>query len=241
MRPQTVASTLIAMLIVVFCSNLAACAATQPRSGWIQVSSPENNYVYSSGDVWLKFTRIKGLDVNFSSYTIILDGQQQQIASNETLLHNLPAGSHKLAIYGNVSTGYFTNQNEMLAIVYFNVNYSSNWVTFTLALSIAIAVISVLLFVNRRLITVRLRGKKTALFRLGIVIVVLASFVVVPLGIEMLNSYLFPHFDYLVIRLPPDMFVYGGLIALCVGIFLTVFGSKPNKKSNLEQSHSMDN
>lgn len=96
MKTQTAASTLIVILLIAAGSNLAVCTAIQPRSDWIEVTSPENNYVYPSGDIWLKFTPEKGLNVNFSSYSINLDGQQQPIDSNETLLHNLPAGSHKL-------------------------------------------------------------------------------------------------------------------------------------------------
>jgi|GEM_PF-5355137 hypothetical protein len=235
MKTQTAASTLIVVLLIAAAFNLAVCTATQPRSDWIEVTSPENNYVYPSGDVWLKFAPTNGLDVNFSSYSINLDGQQQQIASNETLLRNLPAGSHKLTIYGNVSTGYFTNQTEMLAIVYFNVTYSSNWVTFTLALSVTVALLSAILFVNRRLITARLKGKKNAFFWLGLITVILASFIVVPLGYTMLNSYLFPYYDYLVIRLRPDPFVYGGLAAIGVGILLMVFGTVQLKISRRTQ------
>jgi hypothetical protein len=230
MKTQTAVSTLIMILLVAVGSNLAVCTAIQPRSDWVEVTSPKNNYVYPSGDVWLKFTPQKSLNVNFSSYSINIDGIEQSIDGNETLLPNLSAGSHKLTIYGNVSTGYFANQTELLSIVYFSVNYSSNWVTFLLALSIVVAILSVLLFVNRRQITMRLKGKKNGLFWLGLITVILASFIVVPLGYSMLNSYLFPFYDYLLVRILPDPFVYGGLAAIGIGILLMVLGTAQAKK-----------
>ena len=226
MKTQTAASTLIVILLIAAGSNLAVCTAIQPRSDWIEVTSPQNNYVYPSGDVWLNFAPQNSLYVNYSSYSINLDGQMQNIAGNQNFhLQNLSAGSPKLEIYGNISTGYFANQTELLSIVYFNAYYSSNWVTFLMALSIVVAVLSVLLFAKRRQITMRLKGKKNGLFWLGLTIAILASFIVVPLGYSMLNSYLFPFYDYLVVRLLPDPFVYGGLAAIGIGILLMAIGT----------------
>jgi hypothetical protein len=235
MKTQTAASTVLMVLLIAIISNLAVCTAIQPQSDWVEVTSPENNYVYPSGDVWLKFTPLDALNVNFSSYSISLDGQQQPIDSTETLLHNVPAGSHKLTIYGNVSTGYFTNQTELLSIVYFSVNYSSNWVAFIMALSIVVVVLSVLLFVKRRQITMRLKGKKNGLFWLGLTLVILASFIVVPLGYSMLNSYLFPFYDFLLVRVLPDPFVFGGLAVIGIGILLMALGTVQPKNPKDEQ------
>jgi hypothetical protein len=230
MKTQTVASTLIVILLIAVCSNLALSSATQPRSDWIEVTSPQNNYVYPSGDVWLNFTSQNSIDVNYSSYSINLDGQMQNIAGNQTFhILNLSAGSHKLEIYGNISTGYFANQTELLSIVYFSVNYSSNWVTFIMALSIVVVVLSVLLFVKRRQITMRLKGKKNGLFWLGLTLVILASFIVVPLGYSMLNCYLFPFYDYLLVRVLSDPFVYGGLAVIGIGVLLIALGTMQPK------------
>jgi hypothetical protein len=238
MNNQKIALTLLVTLLIAGASISAVCNATQPFSCWIEVFSPENNYVYPSGDVWLKFGPPKGLDINYSSYSINLDGQNQNIASNTTfLLQNLQAGSHKLTIYGNVSTGYFANQTERLSIVYFNVYYSSNWVTFILSLSIFVALLSVILLTTRRRLTMRLKGKKNGLFWFGLLIVILASMVVIPLGYGMLYDYLFPHYNYLIVRLLPDPFVYGGLAAIGVGFLFMAFGTAQLKPLKRKLTH----
>jgi hypothetical protein len=224
MQTQKMATILLVSLLIVAASNLAVCEANMPRSGWIEVTSPENNYVYPSGDVWLKFAPLNSLDSNFSSFSINLDGQELKIPNEETLLHNVSAGSHKLIIYGNVSSGYFANQIEQLAIVYFNVSYSSNWVIFLLSLSVFVTMLSLVLFVNRRLLVARLRGRKNAFFWLGLLIVILASLFVVPLGYKMLNNYLFPYYDYLLIEYA-DPFVYASLVAMGIGFLFMALGT----------------
>lgn len=77
----------------------------------------------------------------------------------------------------------------------------------------------------------RLKGKKNGLFWLGLITVILASFIVAPLGYSMLNRYLFPFYDYLVVRMLSDPFVYGGLVAIGIGILLMALGTVQPKNS----------
>ena len=73
----------------------------------IKVNSPQNNYVYPTGDVWLQFTNIDRVDYNFSSYSYSLDGGAAQPTDGNTKLTNLAAGSHKLIIYGNGTNSWY--------------------------------------------------------------------------------------------------------------------------------------
>jgi hypothetical protein len=160
----------------------------------------------------------------------------QNIGGNQTFhLQNLSAGSHKLTIYGNVSAGYFANQTELLSIVYFNVYYSSNCVTFILSLFIFVALASLVLFVSRQRLITRLKGEKNGYFWLGSVLAILASLLVVPLGWGMLNDYLFPYYNYLRIQVSPGPFVIGGLVALCVGIIFMGFGTMQQESGTRKQ------
>jgi hypothetical protein len=217
-------------ILVLSVSTLEVAVANPLRTSMISVNSPTNNYVYSTGDVWLQFTNIDRVAYNFSSYSYSLDGGAVQPTDGNTKLTNLAAGSHKLIIYGNGTNGWSPNQGVLLEIVYFNVNYSEAWVTFTLSTAVFIAVLFLGLLVNRKRLMARLRTKKTVWFWLGLFAVVLASLFVVPLGWNQLNNYLFPHDSRGAVTIYTVPFVFGGLIVMGFGFLFMLIGTRNKNK-----------
>lgn len=225
MQTQKMAPVLLVSLLIVAASTFAVAWANPLRTPMIKVNSPTNNYVYSIGDVWLQFEPLSGTDLNFTSFSYSLDDQDAQPANGNTLLTNLSAGSHKVTIYGNATNGWNTYDKMYLEVVYFNVNYSEAWVTFTLSFSVFIAVVSLGLFVNRKRLIMRLRGKKNAFFWLGLCGVVFVSLFLVPMGWTELNNYLFPHDTRGAITIYLGPFIAGFLVLLCVGLLLMAIGT----------------
>lgn len=225
MKTQKMATILLVSLLIVAASTFAIAWANPLRTPMIKVNSPTNNYFYSTGDVWLQFTNLDRVDYNFSSYSYSLDGGAAQPTDGNTKLTNLSAGSHKLIIYGNGTNSMYPHYGSLLEIVYFNVNYSEAWVTFTLSFSVFIAVVSLGLFVNRKRLMMRLRGKKNAFFWLGLTGVVFVSLFLVPIGWTELNNYLFPHDTRGAITIYLGPFIAGFLVLLCVGVLLMAIGT----------------
>jgi hypothetical protein len=58
MKAQTLAPIFLLFVLIAAASNLAVSVANPLIATEIEVTSPQNNRVYSTGDVWLQFTKI---------------------------------------------------------------------------------------------------------------------------------------------------------------------------------------
>ena len=222
--------SIVFILLILTVSSFAVSDANPLRTPTLKIITPQNNCVYPTGEVRLQFTPLETSGIyNFTSFAYCLDDQTAVSTDGNTLLKNLSAGSHTLIIYGNSTTGNYFYNNVLLEMVYFDVNYSSNWVIFLLSLSVFVMVLSLVLFVNRRQFGVRLRGKKNLFFWLGLSMIILASLLVVPLGLEMLTDYLFPHDTRGATEIYPVPFVFSGLAVIGVGLLFLAVGTKQLK------------
>ncbi|MGD6853007.1 MAG: hypothetical protein ACQCN6_13190 [Candidatus Bathyarchaeia archaeon] len=71
----------------------------------------------------------------------------------------------------------------------------------------------------------RLRAKKNAFFWLGLLMIVLASLFVIPVGYRILSDYLFPYDNRGAIAVNPVTFVFDSLIIIGVGIIFLAVGT----------------
>ncbi len=145
---------------------------------WVNVHSPKNDEIYPSNTVQLSFTPIRVDDMNFTSFTYVLDGQSPVAINGTATLTNLPPGQHILTIYCSYNIHYFSRTYEFLNrtyeykdqianVVYFTTQYSIPWITFTIITVSAATIIPSMLFFKRRQIKARLMRKKTCVFWLG--------------------------------------------------------------------------
>jgi hypothetical protein len=234
---KTVTAVLLLSLIFTAVSTLEVSLANPLRAHEIDVNSPQNDYVYGVGDVPLRFTTIAHVSSYYSSFSYSLDGQELQVSNGDTTMHNLSVGSHRLAIYGKISSGYSAGTNALLTEVYFSVYFPSNWLSFILALSFFVVVFPLLAFVNRRRLLARLRGKKNALFWFGLLTIILAAMFVIPFGYKMLNFYLFPYDTRGSADMLPTPFVLGGLVVIGIGLLLLTVGTLQIKFPKWEPHH----
>ncbi len=239
MKLQKIFSVIfLAVLLAAAASTFAVSTANPLRPHEINVVSPKNSYIYSTGDVWLQFTPITtSWNSSYSSYSYVLDGNDLQVTDGNTLMTNLPAGSHQLTIYGNRTSGDYANQGAQLEVIYFSVSYSSNWVTFILSFSVVVAVVSLVLFVNRRPVVARLRAKKNGFFWLGLTLIILAALFAVPMGWNMLSNYLFPYDTRGAAEIYLGPFVTWGFVVMGIGVVLMVVGTMQIKFSKWEPLH----
>ncbi len=198
-KKSALAATVILMLLLstTFAATLLSVASADPiPAPLIQLNSPQNNKIYASNTVEINFTFLKS-GANITSFSYSLDGQAAKPTNGTTILTGLSSGSHSLAIYGT-GTFYQTGiqaYTSTLAVVYFSTVYSTSWIVFTTILVFAIAACSLLLFLKRQQVVARLKGKKTAIFWLGLAgFLFFAALFFAPNVWLIANNYLFPRY-----------------------------------------------
>jgi hypothetical protein len=170
----------------------------------VNVHSPKNDEIYPSNTVQLSFTPIRVDDMNFTSFTYVLDGQSPVAINGTATLTNLPPGQHILTIYCSYNIHYFSRTYEFLNrtyeykdqianVVYFTTQYSIPWITFTIITVSAATIIPSMLFFKRRQIKARLMLKKTGVFWLGTFLLVSGSLALVPFAWKITMDSLFPY------------------------------------------------
>jgi hypothetical protein len=204
----------------------------------IRVDSPQNNKIYPSNDVLLKFTIIPNTGITLTSLTYSVDGQESKATNGSTILTDLPSGSHKLTIYG---TGFYSYSNSnqtypyySVDVIYFSIVYSTVWVTFTITVTVVVSVILLTVFLLRRRLVTALTAKKTSKFWLGLASFLFAVFVFfIPMIWLIANNYLFPHYPIgMSINATPIPAISLGLFFTGIGLYLMKVGTR--KKTNPE-------
>ena len=94
-----VAAVAVLLVLVMALQTVSFAVANPLVPPIIKVDSPQNNRVYSSGEVWLNLTRLPVTDMEGAYVTYSLDGATETATNGSTLLSGLPAGSHTLALY----------------------------------------------------------------------------------------------------------------------------------------------
>ena len=194
----------------------------------VDVHSPKNDEIYPSSTVQLVFTPINVDDKNFTSFSYVLDDQSPVATNGTATLTNLPPGQHTLTIYCSYNISLFNSTYEFLNrtctykdqvanVVYFTTEDSVPWITFTIiAVAIVTMVPSLLLF-KRRQITSRLRGKKSGVFWLGAILMILGNLAFIPFSWQAATDYLFPYWPRGLNVLPPFW-----LVTIVYSVFMVV-------------------
>jgi hypothetical protein len=185
------------VMLLVLLSTVACYAAANPLPAPIvTVESPKNNYVYPTNTVDLHFTLLRHISADSVSFTYALDNQSPVETNGTVTLKNLPAGSHTITIYGKATSQgntYFGQENMVVAIVYFSTEYSIAWIMVAAVTLVTAAIIPSSLYLRRRQIASRLKGKKTGVFWLGSILLALGAIVFVLSSWKAANDYLFPY------------------------------------------------
>lgn len=132
----------------------------------LNVTSPQDNKIYSSNNIQLDFTVLPNIDEKYTSFSYILDGQQPQETDGSTILTGLSEGSHTLQIHGN--TTYMDGDSvveysPVLAIIHFSIAYSTSWIVLTIVTVAAFSMILLVFVIKRRQLLRAGKGKKTSL------------------------------------------------------------------------------
>jgi hypothetical protein len=239
MNPKKTVIPIILALFLSLIAGVVGLASANPiLMPLVVVDSPQNNQIYATTQVQLKFALSPYAYYNFSSFAYSLDGQPTKATDGNTVLTNLAAGSHTLTIYGNGTyqsdyNAYTTHNDLVLAIVYFSVVYSTAWVTFGLILFAAFSVTSLVLFTNRRQLASRFKAKKTLSFWFGLTCFLFASLFFIANGWGMASNYLFPYYPHRleVILFSPVLFFIGGMVFMVLGVGMMVLGTKERRDS----------
>jgi hypothetical protein len=215
-------------------------------SPMVIVHSPKNNEIYPSRTVQLNFTPIYVDDKNFTSFTYVLDGQSPVATNGTATLSNLSPGQHTLTIY--CSYNYFSRtfeflnrtyeyKDEVANVVYFTTEYSVPWITFTIIAVATVTIIPSLLFLKRRQITTRLKGKKTGVFWLGTFLFILGSLAFIPFAWKVIADSLFPYWPKGLDVSPSFYFSFIGALIFTVGVglFMMWIGTRDGK--NLDEAN----
>src|SRR4030043_327739 len=102
MNPKKTVIPIILGLLLSLVAGVVGLASANPISmPLVVVDSPQNNQIYATTQVQLKFALSPYAYYNFSSFAYSLDGQPTKATDGTTVLTNLAAGSHTLTIYGN--------------------------------------------------------------------------------------------------------------------------------------------
>ncbi len=232
-----IVTALFTLLFLPQAVNLAAANPINPPL--INVYSPQNGRIYPVGEVQLNFTIVPNELVTFTSATYSLDGKPEQATNGSTTLTRLAAGSHKLTVYGKGTysiSGQTHQYNSVEEVIYFSVQYSTAWVTFTVALAIAVSSVTILLLLTRRQIVSALRGKKTGKFWAGLALFLFFFCIFfVPSLWVMSTDYLFPHYSRgIVVAVPWGFTVTATLVFMGIGIALMKLGSKGSQRIEAE-------
>ncbi len=153
------------LTLLVAAPALGSAYANPINPPLINVDSPQNNKIYPSGEVQLNFIVVPNELITFTSATYSLDGQPEHATNGSTTLTSLPAGSHKLTVYGKGTYtigGQMYEYNSVEAVIYFSVQYSTAWVTFAAVFAVAVSTVSITLWLTRRHTVSAFRGKKLA-------------------------------------------------------------------------------
>jgi len=194
----------------------------------INVSSPENNKIYTSNQVELNFT-VRDAHRNYTSFSYSLDRQNPIDTNQSCVLTNLLSGSHTLIIYGNATDDTYWNGHELLSIVYFSTIYSTAWLTFTPILTASLAILSLLLFFGRKRIGTRLKRPKKFSFWLGLLCFLFFTVVVfIPSLWNWADDYLFPRFP-VGLQVSPIFGIFGSTPFMILGLLLMWFGTRKGK------------
>jgi len=224
-------------LLLSLIAGVVGLASANPISmPLVVVDSPQNNQIYPTTHVQLKFGLSPYAYYNFSSFAYSLDGQPTKATDGNTVLTDLAAGSHTLIIYGNSThqndyNSYNTHNDMVLAIVYFSIVYSTAWITFGLTLFAAFSVTSLVLFTNRRQLVNRFKAKKTLSFWFGLTCFLFASLLFIANGWGMASNYLFPYYPHRleVILFSPVLVFAGGIVFMGLGVGMMALGTKERK------------
>jgi hypothetical protein len=195
----------------------------------IRIESPSNNQIYPSGEVWLNFTRLPDSDY-VTSITYSLDDQTEITTNESNLLSGLSVGSHSLSLYAKMSTER-DDYGYLITKIYFSINYSSSWLTFTAVLSAVFAVSLLMLFATRRQLVVVLKRKKIARFWVGLSVLLWGSLFFSLVVGGALYDYLFPvyHGGFAVILVYPSLIF--NLFLIIIGLVVMKMGLKREKIS----------
>lgn len=194
----TAAIAVIIFIILVLSATeqLLANPEAQPS---VIVHSPVNNQIYPTNEIELNVIPFPYPSnvVNFTLNYYILDDQSPISTNGTGVLNNLSPGSHTLKFYGTFSSQLANSTHEqkdaLVRIIYFSVIYSTQWVLFTTALVLFIAIICLVLFTKRRQIKVALKSQKRGVFYVGSALLLLSSVPTIYFIWQIADNYLFPY------------------------------------------------
>jgi hypothetical protein len=198
----------------------------------VTVHSPKNDALYPSSTIQLSFTPIPGPDMNFTSFTYVLDDQTPVATNGTSTLTGLKPGMHTLKIYCSYEIHHsdnsysflnktYTYKDEVANVVYFSTQYSTAWITFDVMVICIGTIVPLSLFFNRRQIVVRLRGRKTGAFWFGALLFGLGSLASVSLVWKIASDILFPYWPRGLSNSPfLAYFVYRGVLGFCGSWFV---------------------
>lgn len=233
-KRQTVLVVILTLLLsLAFASTVFKVVAADPIPEWfVQVNSPQNDKIYPSNTVEVNFVVTPNSELAYSSFTYSIDGQAAKPTNGNTVLTDLPSGSHTLTIYGtgNWSTTQVFSDTPV-AVIYFSTVYSTAWVELSAISVAAIAAIGLFLFWKHKQIAARFKGEKTGSFWGGLTLFLLFTALFIPSAWGITYNALFPRYSFGMITSPQlvDAFLVIILVFMAVGVLLMVHGSKPNR------------
>ncbi len=235
-----------AVLLSVMVVGVAQANPLPPT--WVTVCSPKNDQIYSSSTVQLSFIPIHSDDINFTSFTYVLDEQSLIATNGNATLTNLPSGLHTLKIYCSYNIYYFNRTYEFLNrtyeykdqianVVYFNTQYSIPWITFTIITVSAATILPSVLFFKRRQIKARLMRKKTWVFWLGTFLLVSGTLALVPFAWKATMDSLFPYWPRGVAVSLSFYFPFIGALIFIVGVGLVMMWIGTRNGKSLDKAN----
>ncbi len=243
MKWSAALSAIVLMISVLSTAELAfANPVTEPS---VNVKSPINNQNYPTNEIELKVTAFPypPSEVNFTIRYYVLDDQPSISTNGTAVLSNLSPGSHALKLYGTFSrTSDITNttyvQNDALvSIVYFSVIYSTQWVIFSIILTLVIVATGSVLYWKRRQIARTLKGEKNVAFKLGMSLLIVGAGFFVPSAWQVANNYLFPYWPPNAVTRNSNFLFTVGLFGISMGLLLIWLGTRKKKQLSLKPEY----
>ena len=220
-----------ALSLVLLAQSIEASIANPIPTPLIEVKSPHNYRIYSTGTVPFSFVALPNPGFDFTSFSYILDGQEAKTTDGNTTLTGLSPGSHTLKIYGNGTDTWSHEErtNILLYSIYFSVNYqTSSLVVFGISAAV-LAPILLGLTLRHKQFVARLRRKKTAFFWLGLACFLGSSLLFfVPSTWTIIDRYLFPKFYTPPMDSPVPGFITG-IVLMVLGLIMMAFGTRKQK------------
>jgi len=214
------------------CQGIGTATANPINPPLIQVDSPQNNKIYSSGDILLNFSVVRNDWINFTSASYSLDRRPTTEINGSITLTGLSSGSHTLTVYGKGTYSYggqAYDYSSVETVIHFSVHYSTAWLNFCILLVAALLTISVVIALKRKGITKALRGRKTNRFWDGLFIFLLFTCVFFIPGIWFaVANYLFPHYSpgIITVAVNPWLAMIFVLVFMGIGLLLMRSGAK---------------